>query len=380
MSSIILSRLTWSTLEGRNVFSDLDLRFGRERVGLVGRNGIGKTTLLKLIAGELRPLAGTVSVDGTLGRLRQTVQVRSDETIADLFGVTEALATLRRADAGEAAIEELAEADWTVGDRIAAVLGQVGLDAGPETRLVELSGGQLTRASLAAAVFAEPDFLLLDESTNNLDRAGREAVIQLLAGWRAGAVVVSHDRELLEHTDAIVELTSLGVARYGGNWSAYRQRKTAELEAAEHDLTHAQKRAAEVNRKAQLAVERRDRRDAAGSRKRIRGDLPRILLGTRKSNAEASRGEGARLAERRRAQTLEAVASARARIETLQALSIVLPSTGLAANRTVLKLDGVTAGYVVDEPVIRDLSFSIVGPERVALVGPNGSGKPHWRS
>lgn len=96
-----------------------------------------------------------------------------------------------------------------------AALARVGLEVTPYTRLVELSGGQRTRASVAAVVFAEPDFLLLDEPTNNLDRARREAVIELLAGWRAGAIVVSHDRELLENVDAIVELTSLGAARYG---------------------------------------------------------------------------------------------------------------------------------------------------------------------
>ena len=71
--------------------------------------------------------------------------------------------------------------------------------------------------ALAALVFAEPDFILLDEPTNNLDRAGRASVIDLLAGWRSGAIVVSHDRELLETMDTIVELTSLGATRYGGN-------------------------------------------------------------------------------------------------------------------------------------------------------------------
>jgi ATPase subunit of ABC transporter with duplicated ATPase domains len=375
MSSIILAQLAWSTPEGRSLFSDLDLSFCRERTGLVGRNGVGKTTLLKIIARTLQPLTGSVSVNGTLGLLRQTVQVNPHETIADLFGVADALAVLRRAEAGEASIEELGEADWTLEERIAAAVAKVGLDASADTALTNMSGGQRTRASLAAAIFAEPDFLLLDEPTNNLDRVGREAVIDLLSGWKAGAIVVSHDRELLEHMDAIIELTSIGAARYGGNWSQYRERKAIELAAAEHDLAHAEKRIAEVNRRAQLAAERKDRRDVAGARKNSRGDLPRILLGARKNNAEASRGEGARLAERQKEQALETAAAARARVETLQQLSIVLPPTGLAASRAVLTLENVTAGYDPAHPLIRNLSLSITGPERVALVGPNGSGK-----
>ncbi|WP_448204874.1 ABC-F family ATP-binding cassette domain-containing protein [Azospirillum sp. sgz302134] len=375
MASITLSSLAWSAPDGHTVLSDLDLSFGRERTGLVGRNGVGKTTLLKLITGELPPLAGSVLVSGTIGLLRQTLQPGAGETVADLFGVTGALAILRRAEAGVADAEELAGADWTLEDRITTTLARVGLDAGPDTRLTDLSGGQRTRAGLAAAVFAEPDFLLLDEPTNNLDRPGREAVIALLAGWRAGAIVVSHDRELLDRMDAIVELTSLGASRYGGNWSRYRERKATEMEAVQQDLAHAEKRSAEVRRKAQLAAERQDRRDAAGARTGARGDAPRILLGARKSNAEASRGEGARLADRQRAEAEAALASARARIEVLQDLSVALPSTGLPANRTVLRLDGVTAGHDADQPVIRDLSFTMVGPERVAVAGPNGSGK-----
>ena len=375
MSSITMSRLSWATPGGRVVFSDVDLVFGHDRAGLVGRNGMGKTTLLRLIAGDIRPTAGMITVGGTLGVLRQMVRVDPDETIADLFGATQALALLERAGAGLADADELAAADWTIEDRIVASLSRVGLDAGPATRLAELSGGQRTRASLAAVIFGEPDFLLLDEPTNNLDRAGRAAVIDLLAGWRAGAIVVSHDRELLEHMDAIVELTTLGATRYGGNWTRYRERKAIELDAARHDLAHAEKQVAEVRRKAQVAAERKDRRDSAGARKAARGDMPKILLGGRKAAAEESRGDGARLAERQEAQARQAAAAARARIEILQPLSITLPSTGLAVGRQVLRLDDVTAGYDPDRPLIRNLSLTVTGPERVAITGANGAGK-----
>ena len=224
-ASITLSHLSWSTPEGRTLLSDLDLNFGPERIGLVGRNGVGKTTLLQLISGELQPHSGSVALNGRLGFLRQIVQVDPEETISSLFGVVDALVVLRRAEAGKASAEELANADWTLEARMASALAEVGLDAQPDTPLSTLSGGQSTRAALAALVFAEPDFLLLDEPTNNLDREGREAVIDLLASWRGGAIVVSHDRELLDTMDAIVELTSLGATRYGGNWSEYRERK-----------------------------------------------------------------------------------------------------------------------------------------------------------
>jgi ATPase subunit of ABC transporter with duplicated ATPase domains len=372
---ITLSDLSWSTPDGRPLFSGLDLSFGPERTGLVGRNGVGKTTLLRLIAGELPPQSGTVSFGGSLGILRQIVQVDAEETVADLFGATEPLAVLRRAEAGEATADELSSADWTLEARIASALDRAGLAADAGTRLAALSGGQRTRAALAALVFADPDFLVLDEPTNNLDRDGRRAVVDLLAGWRAGAVVVSHDRELLETMDAIVELTSLGATRYGGNWSRYRERKALELAAAEHDLADAEKRVAEVARSAQATAERQARRDRAGRRKAASGDMPRIVAGGLKRRSEETSGANARLAERRRTEALEEAASAREKIEILQPLSVRLPPTGLPAGRIVLRLDRVTAGYEPDRPVLRDLTFDVTGPERIAVTGPNGSGK-----
>ncbi len=374
-ASIALSDLSWSTPDGRPLFSGLTLAFGPDRTGLVGRNGVGKTTLLKLISGVLQAPAGRISVDGTLGVLRQRVQVDPDETVADLFGAREGLALLRHAANGDATVDELGRTDWTLETRLAAALARVGLDADADTRLVTLSGGQRTRAGLAALVFADPDFILLDEPTNNLDRAGRQAVIDLLAGWRAGAVVVSHDRELLETMDAIVELGSLGATRYGGNWSHYRARKALDMDAARHDLADAEKRLAEIDRSAQSTAERKARKDGAGRRTRAKGGIPRIQLNTLKDRSEKAGGEAARLAERRRTQAQEEATVARGRIEVLQPLSVALPPTRLPANRTVVRLDNVETGYVPGHPIIKALSLTITGPERVAVIGANGSGK-----
>jgi ATPase subunit of ABC transporter with duplicated ATPase domains len=374
-ASIALANLSWSTPEGRPLLSGIDLSVTAERTGLVGRNGVGKTTLLKLIAGDLAPQAGRVSVNGTLGVLRQTVQIGADESVADLFDVRPALALLERAETGEADADELARADWTLEVRLAEALARLGLDATPETRLSTLSGGQRTRAGLAALVFAEPDFILLDEPTNNLDREGRRTVIDLLAGWTGGAIVVSHDRELLDTMDAIVELTTLGATRYGGNWSRYRERKAVELAAARHELSDAERRVDEIARHTQQIAERKARRDRGGERTRARGDIPRIQLNAVRNRSENTSGANARTAERLRTQALDDAAAARRKIEVLQPLAVALPSTDLPAGRMVLKVDTVSVGYEPQRPVLHELSFDIVGPERVAVTGPNGAGK-----
>lgn len=374
-ASIILSNLSLSTPDGRPLLSDLNLTFGAERTGLVGRNGVGKTTLLAAMAGAVGPRSGRIVVNGTIGLLRQGMHHAAGTTVADLFGARHMLELSRRAERGDATADDIAAIDWTLEVRLEAALARIGFDLSPETSLDQLSGGQVTRVHLAALLFAEPDFLLLDEPTNNLDQDGRKAVCELLAARRGGAIVVSHDRDLLETMDAIVELTSLGATRYGGNWSYYRAQKAVELEAARHDLADARKRLSEIDGKAQMAAERKARKDGSGKSRRARGDMPRILAGARKDRSEDSGGKSAQIVERRRAEASEAVDAARRRIEIIAPLSVALPSTHLPAGREVLRLDGVIAGYRSDRPILRALSLSIVGPERVALTGPNGSGK-----
>jgi ATPase subunit of ABC transporter with duplicated ATPase domains len=373
--SITLSHLSVRTPDGRSLFADLDLSFGPERAGLVGRNGVGKTTLLKVIAGDCPASSGKVSRVGSVAFLRQAVQVEPGETVAALFGAELQLAVLHRAERGKATIDELAGADWTLEGRIVAALAEVGLSVPLETPLARLSGGQSTRARLAALTFAEPDFLLLDEPTNNLDREGRDAVVALLSGWKGGAVVVSHDRALLETMDAIVELTTHGATRHGGNWSAYREGKAIALEAAAHGLADAEKRLAELDRKAQRTAERKSRKDSRGRKDAAKGGMPAILAGSRKDRSEDTRGENARLASRRRAQAVRAVSDAREHIEILQPFSITLASTHLPSRKEILAFDRVVAGYDAERPILRDLSFAVVGPERVAVTGPNGAGK-----
>jgi len=372
--SITLSELSLTLPDGSPLLSDLTLRFGPERCGLVGRNGTGKTTLLRLIAGEIAPTRGSIHVEGRLGVLSQEIGATQD-TVADLFSARGGLAVLARAEAGEASLDDLAIADWSLADRIASALARLGLEVPPETPLAALSGGQRTRAGLAALVFDAPDMLLLDEPTNNLDREGRVAVAELLQGWTGGAIVVSHDRELLDRMDAITELTSLGATRYGGNYTAYRERKAVELEAAERGLAEAGKRRDEAAQRAQLAAERKARTDRAGKRKRAKGDQPKILLDAMKERSEGSGGANARLRDTRRAETEAALQAAREKFEVLRPVAMELPPSGLASGRTVLRIEQLTGGHDPAHPVIRDLDLTLTGPERLAIAGPNGSGK-----
>ena len=373
-ASIVLSNLSYSTPDGRPLLSGLSLSLGPHRTGLIGRNGAGKSTLLKLISGELLPQSGTVAVACRVGVLHQSIGADPGPTIADLFGVADQLRQQRGAERGEAGAG-LDGIDWSLEPRLNRALERLGLALDPFTQLSELSGGQATRARLAALAFDRPDFILLDEPTNNLDRDGRSAVLALLAKWRGGALIVSHDRELLDSMDAIVELTSLGATSHGGNLSTFRARKAIDLAAARKDLAQAERRIDQLARKAQAAQERNDRNDRAGRQKGRRGDIPALSLGLRRNASESSSGRLVRLGERRREQAIDDARQARNRIEILTPLSVELPSTDLPASRTMPDLDRISGGYRAGQPVIDRFSLQMVGPERVAIVGPNGCGK-----
>jgi len=373
-SSIVIKNLSWSTPDGHPLFSNLDLAFGPGRTGVVGDNGSGKSTLLRLVAGSVTPAAGSVSRVGRVAMMRQTASL--DSTVAQLFDVSEEWARLRRIETGEASSDDLEHADWTLETRLDDSLRQVGLGGlGPDRLVDDLSGGERTRVLLAALLFAAPDVILLDEPTNNLDGDGRTAVAEVLSRWRGAAIVASHDRALLERMDRIVELSSLGAHDYGGNWTAYRAQKAAELQSAEHRRDVAERALQAIDRQTQIQRERQARRDSAGRRMRGRRDQPKMLLNAMRNRAEQTGAAQTRMSDRRRATAAREAAEARSQVEILQPLSMRLEPTGLPAGKMLVEVDHLTGGPDATDPVIRDLSFTLVGPERVAVTGRNGSGK-----
>lgn len=376
MSTIVLSSLVWQTPDGTCLFDKVDLAFGSKRTGLVGRNGTGKTTLLRLIAGEVVPVSGTITRSGSIGFLRQNPEQTTGDTLADMFDVQDQLSVLARAEAGAATADDLMTADWTLEVRLQNALSDMGLDQLPmDVPICALSGGQRTRAGLAALMFAAPDALVLDEPTNHLDQAGRAKVIDAIHSWKGCVVVASHDRALLDAMDAIVELTSLGVRTYGGNYGAYRDIKTAELVSAQSELARAERTVAQTDAKARLAAERKASTDRHGRKLRASGGQSKILLDAAKERSEGSDGSGARLRIRKATDAKADLDIAREAVEILQPLSMNIPQSGLVSGRDVLSVEKLTFGYEGGRPVFQDVSLAMRGPERIAITGSNGSGK-----
>jgi len=372
--SITLDRVAAKTPGDRVLFENLTVTLGPERVGLVGRNGSGKSTLLRLIAGQGEPSSGAITVHGRIGELAQRWP---DDTItlAAALGVADGLARLERLSCGAGSDQDIAEADWTLEHRIAETLAKVDLPERDLARTLRgFSGGERTRIAIARLWLEAPDILLLDEPTNNLDAPGRAAILALIDDWRGAAFVASHDRDLLEHVDRIIELTPVGVTIFGGGWSAFAAAREARRAAAADALDKAAMDLKRVKDQAQAQREMKQRKDAAGKAGRATAGQGKMLLDFKQDRAEASLGVANRLAERQLSAASEALEEAKAKFEILIPLNIVAPSVNLPAQKRVLEVENLVAeagGRVLFGP----LSFKVTGPERIHIAGGNGAGK-----
>ena len=374
MSSFLtLDRLSLAKLDGERLFENLTLSVGAERIGLVGRNGCGKSTLLAAMAGLAAPSGGSLHTHGRIARLEQRFDERL--SVAEALGVADALACLARITTGDGTAEDFDAADWTLEARLEKALAETGLAAMPLTRrLATLSGGERTRLGLARLLLAEPDLILLDEPTNNLDNDGRAAVMDLMANWQGGLVVASHDRALLECVDRIVELTPVGCTVFGGGWSEFAEAREATRLRLANEATSAANRMKATERKVQEARERKERSDSRGRAVRARGDQPKILLDARAERAEATGARGQHLAGRQLGEAEAALSDAEAKLEIVTPITIDLPKCDLPASRQLIAAKDVAMAFG-ERRLFGPLSFELRGPERVAITGANGSGK-----
>jgi ATPase subunit of ABC transporter with duplicated ATPase domains len=371
-----LKEVSWATPDGSALLSGITLAIGRGNTGLVGPNGSGKSTLLRLMAGLLAPRSGTVQREGRIGYLPQSAPPRGETTVAASLGVAAALARLSRIEAGQGSEDDFALADWTLPEMVASALDGAGLPAlDPLRPVASLSGGQAARLALAGVLLDLPDVLLLDEPTNNLDRQGRDALASLLEKWPGGAVVACHDRALLERMDRIVEFGDGSVRLHGGGWTLFAERREAEREAAERALADAERESTRLAREVQRRREKQDRRDAAGRRKRARGDAPKILMDARKERAEATAGRGRHLAERQAAEASRTLDKVDSRADRQEAVRLEMPESAAPASGHVLVMKDVGWRTPEGRRVLRGVDLQVGSRERVAVCGPNGTGK-----
>ncbi|PLQ01219.1 ABC-F family ATP-binding cassette domain-containing protein [Cupriavidus pauculus] len=374
-----LEGLSYVLPDGRTLFSDLDEIFDRRPTGLVGRNGAGKSVLAQILAGQLLPTRGRCLRFGSVCYLAQQVSPPGDATVAGLAGVQHTLDALARIEAGSSAPEDFdaVGAGWDVRQRLQQALERSGLGhLDPATTADTLSGGEAMRVALVGAMLSDADFLILDEPSNHLDRPARWALIEQLQQWPRGLLVLSHDRALLDTMPRIVELSSLGLRSYGGNYTFYAQCKTDEQQ---HAIGQLEQRKLERKREQRSMVDQRERqarRHARGNREGKTSNQAKILLGGQKARSEVSAGKLRQQQAASQTDLDQRVRNAAQQVEDAAHITlhgVPVAQVGQVAHRRVAELDAVALPFV--SGATRSVSLIVTGKQRVGVVGPNGCGK-----
>ncbi|HXB38214.1 MAG TPA: ABC-F family ATP-binding cassette domain-containing protein [Acidimicrobiales bacterium] len=378
---------------GQTVLDGVSLTVGPETcLGVVGPNGVGKSTLLQLLAGLLEPAGGgAVRVDpptATVGYLSQEHDHDARETVRDALyrrtgaAAAEADMTSAAAALGEgrpqaeddyatalARYESLGAADFQA--RLAGVLEQVGLPAAMAERSSgALSGGQEARVALAAILLARFDVTLLDEPTNDLDFDGLARLEEMVTRRRGGMVIVSHDRAFLDGTvtDVLeIEEHTRRTRLYGGGWAGYLAERAADRSHAEEAYTVYQSQRNELARRAQR--ERQWATSGVSKEKKNPRDNDKAQRDFRVNRTErlASR---ARRTERAM-ESLEVVEKPWEGWDLRFSINEATRSGSVVAHLEDAVLERGGRGDFVLGPLTLDIAWA----DRIELVGPNGSGK-----
>ncbi|MEP7101455.1 MAG: ATP-binding cassette domain-containing protein [Burkholderiales bacterium] len=374
LSSFQLHGVQWHLPDGWPLWQEpLDLSIGRERLGLVGRNGVGKSVLVQILAGRM-PSAGTAFRSGRIHLVAPPLQPQDRRTVGEVMGLGPLLEAAQRLAAGLATPEDLILADgrWDLPARVAQALADAGLP-GLQLRdaVAGLSGGERMRVALAGAMASDADSVILDEPSNHLDTEARAWLLCWLQATERTVVLVSHDRQLLRCVDRIAELSPRGLALYGGNYALYRAQRDGHESAAQAALQRAR-----VKRDVALLEQGREqlarqRRQARGRRMARTANLPAVAINCLRETAEVTAARDARRDSSKRQSLDGAVRAAAERAAQPPAILLPLPPSRVPADKPVLELQGLCLPHVGAQII----DATVVGPVRVAVTGPNGCGK-----
>ncbi|MCL4405394.1 MAG: ATP-binding cassette domain-containing protein [Patescibacteria group bacterium] len=345
MADIVAKNISFDAGSGY-ILRDITASFDSEKTGLVGKNGVGKTTFLKLLVGEIEPSRGKIERLVRTAYLPQDMHVDLSRKVLDVAGAN-----------GLGKFPEL---------------GIKHIE--PNRALGNLSGGERVKVVLASLIASQPKFLILDEPTNNLDRASREVIYKLVENWRGGVLVVSHDRQLLNLVDRILELSENGLRLYGGNYSAYREIKNSESAAAARDVTVKREKFKLAEQQAEAMLERQRVRVRRGRAVKGKLGMSRLELGHMKETSEKTSSKLHLTHIIRVNNAKRALEEAVARIPPENSIKVDISGTEVPSGKLVSTLKDVSFSYGT-KPILRKFNLDLYGPVRVSISGPNGSGK-----
>lgn len=377
---ITLQNLTYIHPNRDLLFNNIHFTINsREKVALIGNNGVGKSTLLKIIAGEISPTEGSISINtNDVYFIPQVYGQFNHLTVAEVLKAEDKLNAFEEILKGNASDENLGilNDDWTIEDRCNEALQYWGLsDIAFNQYLANLSGGQRTKAFLAGLMVHKPTLILLDEPSNHLDGESREKLYQYIKSVNATLIVVSHDRTLLNLLDTVLEVTPQGTNAYGGNYDFYLSQKGKELEALDHQIKSKEKAVQQAKEKERESAERKNRMDARGQQKQKNAGVARIMMNTLRNKAESSSAKLKGVHEEKTGTLSTELSLLRSTVQKFDQMRFNFQDAKLFKGKRLVS--GREINYKIGEQDLfrEPLNFEILAGNRIALKGANGSGK-----
>ncbi|MDR1369439.1 MAG: ATP-binding cassette domain-containing protein [Dysgonamonadaceae bacterium] len=374
-----LQNLSYIHPDKELLFDSLSLSVdSKAKIALIANNGMGKSTLLKIIAGQIPPSTGTITVSSKPFYVPQIVGQFDDLSVAQAIGIDSklnALSAILSGNVSEANLSALND-DWMLEERCSEAFSHWGLSGlALHAKMKTLSGGQKTKVFLAGIKIHNPEIVLLDEPTNHLDGTGRDLLCRFIKETSCTMVVVSHDRMLLNQLEKMCELNRHGIKIYGGNYDFYREQKTLESTALVNSLEDKQKSLRKAKETEREALERQQKREVQGRKNTAKGGLPPILAGARKNNAENSTARLKGVHTDKINIISQELSDLRKEIPDRDKIKFGFDNSSLHQGKILIEAKSVNFAY--DEKTVwkNPLSFQILSGERVAIKGGNGSGK-----
>lgn len=359
---------------GETLFESLSCTFNRSRVGLVGKNGVGKSVLASIFSGAQRASSGAVTVTQSLAVYHQQSlhALSGDLSIAQLLGKENVLTALKQIEAGNtsAHLFELVGEQWCLPLQLMEMLDEMGLPPDFNFPCAQLSGGQLARLQLQQVFDRDVELLILDEPSNHLDSQAKRWLIESMSQFSGAILLISHDRELLREMEEIWELSTLGLQVFGGNYDAYAKQKRMQLQAAERQLVNVDRQRQHLQEQAQLSREKAQQRAAKGNQLRKEGSQPKVLLDSKKDKATARASNRNKNEQLRHRHLQEKEQNLKAKIEQMKVQKLYLAQMQRSSRKVISMLD-VTPLFGSAEPI----SLQVFAGDKIHLVGKNGSGK-----
>ena len=379
--SIIIKDLSYIHTDKEVLFSNLNLIINSgEKTALTGNNGCGKSTLMRILAGEVSPGGGSAYCSGHLFHVPQHFGQYDGRTVAQALGIDRKLTALHAILNGDAAEEHFVrlDDDWNIEERAQAALDAWQLAGISLLRpLKGLSGGEKTRLFLAGMELGEPDTILLDEPTNHLDTAGRERLYDFVRRTSATVLVISHDRTLLNLLPAICELSRNGLAYYGGNYDFYKEQKEVHRNALQQQLEEKEKALRLARKTAREVEERKARQNTRGEKASIKKGIPRILLGGLKNHAENSSSRLSNVHAEKAGKIQQEITSLKGSLSRTDKLKTDFNAPALHTGKILVTARDINFHYPDSDANLwpAPLSFQLRSGSRLCIKGNNGSGK-----